>query len=94
MLPCAQETFDEAVKTNMEDFEMAQDDAVKSAVEEFAARFDMSCVVTSSTSSALAQWVQQLCRASAGSQLSTSCKVPAPPQAPSSLGHAGTASSS
>ncbi len=50
-----QETFDEAVKTNIEEFEMAQEEAVKSAVEEFAARFDMSCVVTSSTSTALAE---------------------------------------
>lgn len=56
--PCAlfvQEQFEEAVNTNIEDFDMGQEEAVKSAIEEFAPRYDLSCVVTSSTSSDLAK---------------------------------------
>ncbi|KAG2434650.1 hypothetical protein HXX76_007544 [Chlamydomonas incerta] len=42
-----QEAFDEAVTTNIEDFDMSRDDAIKSAIEEFNVQgYDMSGVVT------------------------------------------------
>eukprot|EP00198_Chlamydomonas_reinhardtii_P003087 XP_001692423.1 predicted protein [Chlamydomonas reinhardtii] len=42
-----QEAFDEAVTTNIEDFDMSRDDAIKSAIEEFNVQgYDMSAVVT------------------------------------------------
>ncbi|KAG2492015.1 hypothetical protein HYH03_009744 [Edaphochlamys debaryana] len=42
-----QEAFDEAVASNIEDFDMARDEAIKSAIEEFNVQgYDLSSVVT------------------------------------------------
>ncbi|KAG2442170.1 hypothetical protein HYH02_009658 [Chlamydomonas schloesseri] len=42
-----QEAFDEAVTTNIEDFDMSREDAIKSAIEEFNVQgYDMTGVVT------------------------------------------------
>ena len=42
-----QEAFDEAVNTNIEDFDMSREEAIKSAIEEFKVQgYDLSGVVT------------------------------------------------
>jgi hypothetical protein len=44
------------VRTNIEDFDMEADDAVKSAVEEFTLQnYDMSCVVKTAAGKELAK---------------------------------------
>ncbi|GFH12666.1 uncharacterized protein HaLaN_08393, partial [Haematococcus lacustris] len=50
-----QEDFDDAVKTNIEDFDMSVEEAVQSAVDEFKLQgYDMSCVVATSAGGDLA----------------------------------------
>ncbi|KAF5829233.1 hypothetical protein DUNSADRAFT_16391 [Dunaliella salina] len=50
-----QEEFDEAVRTNIEDFDMEAEEAVKAAVEEFTLQnYDMDCVVKTAAGKELA----------------------------------------
>uniref|UniRef100_A0A7S3VJY0 Armadillo repeat-containing protein 8 n=1 Tax=Dunaliella tertiolecta TaxID=3047 RepID=A0A7S3VJY0_DUNTE len=50
-----QEEFDEAVRTNIEDFDMEAEEAVKAAVEEFTLQnYDMGCVVKTAAGKELA----------------------------------------
>ncbi len=43
----SQEAFDEAVSSNIEDFDMSREEAIKSAIEEFKVQgYDLSGVVT------------------------------------------------
>jgi armadillo repeat-containing protein 6 len=50
----AQEDWDEAVRTNIDDFDMTPGEAVQAAAEEFAARYDLSGVVREADGAAAA----------------------------------------
>jgi hypothetical protein len=50
----AQEDWDEAVRTNVEDFDMTPQEAVEAAAEEFEARYDLSAIVRAGAAAAAA----------------------------------------
>lgn len=50
----AQEDWDEAVRTNVDDFDMTPEEAVDAAAEEFQARYDLSAVVRAGAAAAAA----------------------------------------